>query len=485
MGTGGRTIPSGAGGGIARAGEAIARAIELKRSRALISRRLDIDEQVAAVTQYTTLSDLLPIGTTLGDLGPSGMELFEKAFGVPGEGLESLEMNEQTTETLLNSLSVDFLESDEGKNLILPSIRSRLRLEPNAAVDELRTQEAELRSGALTNILNDPGLMGDFQANLAGQDPVRLRIPGVPGEISFDSPTAANIYAQFLLARERFSFELNLDDAEALSGLIDEIQKAVSESGQSISSPAIQGRIFPLYQRAVQSGETAEVVAFLNSETVSQGEKLALEFMLGSIGKGENVVLNNLPPQMRNFLVIGQTIRDILGPEAAAEILPSITEALDPQQFGIFRNRFFRGLDFEIPGPVSPDQPIDALGGLRTGGPVEGQPSAINVPRPIRLTTANQILVDQSMSREDLVATVGEDVVAEAEEALLVQSTPTDGALPPGGINPETVPRALQADAARLNRLLVTLEGTSGAIARKNLQNVIDRLRVSIEKGIR
>jgi hypothetical protein len=473
MPNGGRTIPSPTGGGVTRAAEFIFQALEAKRTRALQARRLDIDEQAAAVNKFTTLANFLPRGSTLGDIGVSGGQLFEDAFGISASDLGDLELNPQTLETIINARGQELVATEEGRNLLLPSIRNMLGLEPSEDVAEFRELNAQMQTRALQDILSDPTLMKEFTSRALGRDPVNLQIPGVPGEISFDSPTAANIYAQFLLAREENSFALDLKNVEDRSDFIEEIQTAVSEAGQSVSSSALKGRIFRIYNQAVEAGDPAPIAAFLNDPGVTQGEKLAMEFMIGSIGAGENVVMNQLPPAMRNFLVLGQVVRDILGPEAAEKVLPSITEALDPTQFGTFRDPFFGKIRFEIPGADPRTQPsLDTPEGLT--------PSAANAPREIRLRAAREVLSSNSMSREDLVATVGEDVVAEAEESLPAEPTPGPGDIPKDGIDPEILPDSLKADARSLNRLLITLERTKGEIARRNLQKVIDRLRIRI-----
>ena len=474
-------IPSSTGGGITRAAELIFQALEARRSRAQVARRLDIDEQIAAVNQFTTLAGFLEPGTTLGDLGESGMALFSKAFDMPSEGLEAIDLREETLDMFVNTRTKALLEaSPEGADLLNPAVRARLGLEPSEDVANLRDLSAQMQAQSLTEILEDPDLMGEFVERTLGRNPVRMRIPGVEGEISFDGPTAANIYAQFLLVRERFGFELSTENVEARKGLVEEIQKAVAAAGQSVSSPAIEGRIFQLYNSAVQSGDVSGITEFLNNPGTTPGEKLAMEFMLGSIGVGENTVLNNLPPAMRNFLTLAQAIREILGPEEAAKLLPTITEALDPSEFGRFERTIFGKLGFEIPGEVSPDLPADAIGGIRR--PSEnGGPTAAAVPRDVRLEAAGRLLIDRSMNREDLVATLGEDVVAEAEAN---QPTPeTEDGIPESGVNPDSVPPARRAEAERLNRLLSTLEGTSGELARRNLQNVIDRLRTNLGRN--
>ena len=483
MGGGGRTIPSASGGGITRAAELIFSALEGKRARALQTRRLDIDEQIAAVNQFTTLAKFLPAGSTLADIGESGGRLFEDAFGIAAGDLGDLELNPQTLATIIDARGRELIDTEEGRNLLLPSIRQQLGLEPSEDVDALRTLNAQMQTQALEDILSNPDLMSEFGARALGRDPVSLKIPGVPGEIQFESTTAANIYAQFLLARERFSFELDLKDEEGMSGLIEEVQKAVTEAGQSVSSPALQGRVFRIYNQAVKSGNSAAVAAFLNDPGVSQGEKLAMEFMIGSIGVGENVVLNQLPPALRNFLVLGQTVRDILGPEAAEKVLPSITEALDPTQFGSLRDPFFGSLKFSIPVMEGGVQaPPGDTEGSRLG--------AANVPRDIRLRAAADVMAAGTMSRADLIATVGLDVVEEVEATTVPEVDSSRlGKVPEGGIDPENLPNSLKTDAERLNRLLRTLETTNGEIARRNLQNVIDSTRNKITqrmgRGIR
>ena len=87
MSTGGRVFPSVTGGGLTRAATAIFDAQQAKRARALQERQISISEQSLALQQFGQLQSFLDPNTTIGDLLPSQLALFQRAHGVSTEGI--------------------------------------------------------------------------------------------------------------------------------------------------------------------------------------------------------------------------------------------------------------------------------------------------------------------------------------------------------------------------------------------------------------
>lgn len=505
MSTGGRVFPSITGGGLTAATGAILDAQMSRRVAAQEDRRLDITERVQKINQLTALTALVPPGTTLGSLGPAGMKLFTDALGVDSTGLENLELNPKTFQTALDSMRQEFLDTPEAANLILPSTRVALGLPASGNVSELQDLEAELRAQALGEIREDPEFMSEFVARALGRDPVKLRIPGVPGEIEFESSQAAAIYAQFLLAREDQSFRINLERKKAegdvddpLEKLTEEIRKAVSDAGFSIGSDVLIKRVLPLYNAAVQSGNPDEIAAFLNDTRTTPGERLAMEFILGSISAGDAAFFDSVSPELGVFFRFSDRVNEAFpdDPAMAARLLQDLTQSMDPTFTAQARNPFFGRLRLEINGVPIGDETLGPTGG---GGVVPGGtggggtggrgggPGGRGGVAPVMEATDQEIIsaLEQGDTRESLVAIFGEDRLN-----VLVPITPVDTgtpaqSIPEGGFDPETVGTAFRADALRLNALLRVLERTQGGLSRKNLENSIETVRTRIERGMK
>ncbi len=486
MSTGGRVFPSITGGGLTSAAQAVLDAQIGNRERALQSRQLDLTETAQALNQLVTLSNFLPPGTMLGDLGQAGMDLFSRAFRMDVTGLEALELNPRTFATALDAQRLQFLDTPEAADLLLPSLRATLGLEPSTDVASVRDLEAQMRFGALTDILESPELAREFVSRTLGQDPVKLRIPGVPGEIEFESTTAANIYAQFLLAREQFTFRLDLDADDPIQALITETQAAVLAAGHSVSSTALM-RIFGIYNQAVAAGDISLVQGFLNDVSIEEGEKLAMQFLLGSIGAGENAFLQSLPPQLRNFLLIGKAVRQVLSPEDAEAVLQGITQALDPEFTAVLDNPLFGGLRLEVGGErIGEQNPLLRDPEAEAAAPVTDPFDVTTAPEQILIEEARRSLADGSSTREELIGLIGEELVNKAVPIGELDPDVAEAvAVPEGGILPSAVPIPFKADARRLNTLIRLRERTQGELALANLDAVIGRLRDRIARGMR
>lgn len=481
MSGGGRVFPSITGGGLTRAGEAIFSAALARSQRETQERQLSIAERAGALNQFTTLAGFLPPGAKLGSLGTAGMDLFQRAFGLPSEGLEDLDLNPETLETVIDAGGRRIFE--ENPDLLLPSIRSRFGLEPNQDVDALRGLDARLRFDALTQITNDPALKSEFVSRTLGRDPITITIPGREGRparsVSFDSTQAANIYAQFLLAQDREAFELSIKTDETSNGLVEEIQTAVQQGGTgfSVSSTALTGRVIPTYNQAVQAGDLSVIENFL--DTASPGEALAMQYLIGSIKAGETTFLEQLreqAPQLANFVEISNAIREGIGPEAAAEIMPGITEALGGMA-GTLRNPLFGGLEFTFEGNVAPG-----------GAQASALPGFGNVPRDILVQTAQELFNEGTKTREELTAVLGADVV---NAALGAAAAPAGGpapaaaapaaSVPQGGYDPAAVPEGVRRQATQLNLLLTR---QSGGMMGRGSSQTIERLQREIRTAI-
>ncbi|MGD9631373.1 MAG: hypothetical protein AB7V18_19210 [Pyrinomonadaceae bacterium] len=461
-----------------------------KRQLELRGREVDIADRASKINQFAALAGFLPPGTTLGSLGPAGMTLFGDAFGVPVEGLEDLEVNPETLQTVLNSGGMKILR--ENPDLLLPSIRAELGLEPDQDIADLRGLQARMTAEALTQITNDPVMKNEFVARTLGREPVTLTIPGRDGapdrRVSFDGSVAANVYAQFLLAQDRERFDLSIREGDESSGLVEEIQKAVLQGGQghSVSSSAITGRLIPTYNRAVAAGDLSIVQNYL--ATASPGEALGMQYLLGSIRAGEETFLQQLrenAPQLANFLEIGNAVREVLGPEQAAEVLPGITEALGGVA-GLLRDPLIGGLEFEF-GGTTLGAPTGAGTQVLTGG-------FENVPQDVLIEAAKNLFQSGEQTRQELEEILGPDVVqlALGTQGVTDAGTPPERTepreeIPQGGYDPSVLPRELQGKGRQLNTLLrrQAVDRQRGlATSARGVDQAVTRLQNEIRAGL-
>lgn len=502
MSTGGRVFPSITGGGLSQATGAILSAQMAARAEALQARQLDITERAQKINQLTTLSSLVPTGTTLGDLGAGGLTLFTEALGVDATGLEALELKPETFQTALDSMRQEFLDTPEAAELLAPSTRVALGLGPSADIAEAADLEAQMRVQALTDIRDNPEFTREFTARALGREPIKLRIPGVPGETEFESSQAAAIYAQFLLARENQGFQIDLgrrraaadlaaDEEDPVEKLTEEIRGAVSDAGFSIGSDVLVNRVLPLYNAAIESGDPAEVAAFLNDPLTTPGERLAMQFILGSIAAGDAAFFDSVSPELGIFFRMSDRVKKSFpdNPLMARRFLQDLTQAMDPAFTAQSRESFFGKLSVEIGGVPVGDQTIGPTRAVVPAAPppgarADGTFDVRQAPDAILLDEVRNSLADGTATREELIGLVGQDVV---DRAVPLDPSPglVEGpGIPVGGIDSANVPTALLGDVQRLNNLIRTLDRTQGELARRNLQNVIDRLRTRIERGM-
>lgn len=472
----GRTIPSVLGGGLAGGTRAILDAV-LERERRetqeeLETRRLDIAERTSALNRFITLASYMPVGTTLGDLGGAGQEMFATAFDMDVTGLEDLELNRETLQTALDARARDMLEEDP--DLALPSVRNILGLEPSEDVANLRDLEAEMRFNALRDISRSPDLAQEYVQRALGRDPVTLTIPGFGDEpdrqVHFPTELAATLYAQLLQHREEFGFRLQLESLTKESPAVTDIQEAVAEAGHSVSPQAIM-RVIGVYNDAVEANDPSVIQEHL-TRNIAEGEKLALEYVMGSIGIGEEAFLSQLPENLSNYFRLQNILGKELDPEETVEIMKSVTQALDPSFTGVLRDPVFGGLRLELSGAAPAGSPA--------------QREDMMIP-----DSAIQAAFEAGDSREDLVRVFGEERISQvlgertrpAGEAL--GADVTEGAqIPEGGMNPDAVPLPFRSDVQQLNNLVRTLERTRGELARQNLERAIERLRERIRAGV-
>lgn len=518
MSGGGRVFPSITGGGLTRATAAVLEADLARRQRELQERQISIAERTQALNQLETIMGLVEPGTTLGQAGQGVMRLFERATGTPVTGLADLQLNRETLDTVFEAGALDFLKTEEGQELILPSLRARYGLEPLEEVEAARIAEAELRLSNLRSILGDPELLNESVQRAVGRTPIQLRIPGDPDTfIDFNSEVAAQIYADLLQTSETLGLQFRQLNDEQMDSVIEDIQEAVRESNFSVSPAAIRGSVFPTYNRAIEAQNPGLIDQFLDNPNISAGEKLAMQYLVGSIGVGNDALIRETSPRMANFLLIAADLEERFGVERANEILPSVLQGLrlgggefpavsDPVFFGPsvevggdlarppsgFWSRSWRGLPFTgegagaqpDPGARRPAVP-GAGGGEGTGG---GTIDFSQIPASMLNQSIRDVLQSGEMTREEIIELAGQENFNRAvrgTEFEMVDAPPLAGAnFPEGGFNPDSVPRPFREDVQRLNNLLRQRENTRSEVARANMTRVIQRLQERIRAGI-
>jgi hypothetical protein len=225
------------------------------------------------------------------------------------------------------------------------------------------------------------------------------------------------------------------------------------------------------------------ITSFIASAT--EGEALAMQYLLGSIKAGEETFLDQIrqsAPQLANFIELTAEIRRGLPAEQVAEIMPGVTEALQGLA-GTLKDPIFGGLRFEFSG-AAPVQQSSTLPGFGS------------VPRDLLITAAKNLFNNGDQTREELVAQLGEEVVVAALGAAPASTQTTSASrststepepepIPLGGFNPDSVPVAVQSKARQLNILLTRQEraNASGTTLR-GVDQAIARLTREIRSGI-
>lgn len=497
----GRTIPSILGGGLERGTRAILDAVLERERRELQERQITAAERNQAINQLTTLAGLVRPGTTLNDLGDSVMDLFGRALDIDPSGLGDLELSPRTIQTALEEKGLELIDEDAFPTL--EAIRAAAGLTPSEVVAGAEESEARLRSFTIGQILSNPEFAREAVERQLGRTPIDLRIPGIGDQpdqiIPFDSETAARLYAGFLQAREEFGFRLRLDQDDPIQMLIEETQKAVRDhpQGQSISTPAVR-RVFRVYNDAIAQGAPEKIQEFLESN-VTQGEKLAMEFLVGSIQAGEQAFINELrelSPDLAFFYNMAQLTREAFGVEDAQEIMELAGQALGPGVGGRLVDPF--GPRMLGRGPRIEVTPREGAG----GDAPPGGGSLMGFVDPALLEEGAFNLLRQGIPRQALVRDLGAEAVEAAEARIAAGDTgqgrvsisPDEAArlvhegqqadVPEGGIDPSTVPQELLPDVQRLNTFLERRARMSEGADTRALDSVISRLRRSVEERI-
>lgn len=474
MSTGGRVFPSITGGGITRAVTAIFDARTQREARALAERQVSVQEQTAAVTQFQVLQQLVPIDTPVSELPEEIQQIFFTAFGVDPATVPDLIINQESLNTLLSSLGMDFITSQAAidSGISNDAILALFNLPRQSSIDAQNAVNA-VQQQAFTTILGNVELMRRATLDALGDDPVTVVLPsfGDREEIikTFDTPTAANIWAASMGLRDQLQLALDLEDESAVSDLVAEVQAAVLSAGFSISSPVVIDKILPLYNASVApDGEGVDLInRFLTAPSTTRGEQEAILFLIGSIGAGDNAFLATLAPQVRDFLLLGQAIRDIVGPEAAAELLIDFT-AIDTARFGRLRNPLFGRLRFDLDTPPAPRD-------------------FSNVPAATLILSVQDLLEEGQVTRESLVRLTSEAVVLAAETNLATgEPEGVDEPGPPLSVQERRIDRQqdlLASTRIQLENLEGRLEGARNPQVLSVLTGRIEQLRERVRIG--
>lgn len=418
MSTGGRVFPSATGGGLTRAATAIFDAQQAKRARALQERQISISEQSLALQQFGQLQSFLDPNTTIGDLLPSQLDLFQRAHGVSTEGIENLVINRESLDDVLDRLTSDLIQGDgSDADLRLQATRVRAGLPPDPRILAAQGDLAELQSKAIATVIHQDDIV-EMGRRIIGENPITLQFPGSDFTITLDSPTAANIYAA---DRARNSALIQEGDED----LVAFIQQAVKERGFELGPPGARTAI-GIFDRMRESGDPTEFNEFLLNPNNPEALRLALGSLWGGIATGEQLIRNQLPSQLNFVNDLGEILARRMTKEQADDAISDIVNQLPQGVAGEFTPRIFGILG--RPELTIDGQMFDPLAGEFTpigGGPGGTAAGAGVQNRATQVRAAANLL--ETMDREELAGLAGEDIVAEAEAfKAAVEAPPTE-----------------------------------------------------------
>ncbi len=474
MSSGGRVFPSITGGGLSRGAEAFVASRERARQLALQKRQLSNQERITALNAFTTLVPFLATGTTLGDTDPATQALFGQAFEVDPLEFLDLDLNKETVDTFVDKITLEGFQDLTPEELASNEvIRANQGLTPIQEVADVTRDEAAMRIEAFRRIQNDPARLDDFVARVEGLDPITVVFPGTRPDMTFERVEAATLFVSMLRDQNaedaRFG---NLEDARR-SEIIDQIRDAVRQREFEVGAPAVS-RVLDIYDSAIEAQDGSIIDAFLASGA-TEGEKLAMDVVRGSMAFGDEFLFEGFPPEMRKLMQVAAVVESIqkADPKAVADLV----DQLAPIIFGSFKRGPF---NFGRPEFIlAPTGAVDIGGGR--GGTIDPRAASLEVQILGVIDVLGQELPEGQTAderRDILIGQVGLDAVVAAEgrraEAEVDEVPPVT---PERSAVQQQVIDSQQRQINSLNRLLS--ESTSEEVKR-NLGRRIKRLEAEI-----
>ncbi len=333
MSTGGRVFPSVTGGGLARGAEAFVTGRARRRAEALQERQISNTERITDLNAFTRLVPFFEVGTTLGDTDQATQNLFSRAFAVDAGEFQTLDLNRETIDSLVERVILDgFADISPEDARRTEVVRANQGLEPIIEVANLNRDRAKMGIEGLKRIREDPFRYDDFIARLEGLDPITIEFPDGRGPQTFDRVEAATLYVSMLRDQDVATARFGSLADERRSEIIDQIRDAVRQREFEVGAPAVS-RILDIYDQAIEARDGSVIDAFLASGA-TQGEKLAMEVVRGSMAFGDEFLFEGFPPEMRRLMQVAAVVEAIqdADPEAVQDLVDQLPEAL----FGSF-----------------------------------------------------------------------------------------------------------------------------------------------------
>lgn len=491
MSTGGRVFPSVTGGGLARGAEAFVTGRARRRAEALQERQLSNSERITDLNAFTRLVPFLEIGTTLGDTDQATQNLFSRAFAVDAAEFQTLDLNKETIDSLVERVILDgFADITPEDARRTEVVRANQGLEPIIEVANLNRDRATMGIEGLRRIRNDPFRYDDFIARLEGLDPITIEFPDGRGPQTFDRVEAATLYVSMLRDQDVATARFGTLATERRAEIIDQIRDAVRQREFEVGAPAVS-RILDIYDQAIEARDGSIIDAFLASGA-TQGEKLAMEVVRGSMAFGDEFLFEGFPPEMRRLMQVAAVVEAIqdADPEAVQDLVDQLPEAL----FGSFKEG-----PFGFGRPEFQLTELDPTGVTRAIGGGAGTIDPATVSQEVQIQGVMDVLGQElpegqtaGQRRAIMVGQVGiENVVAGetrfAEAAVeITEETVTDQ--PTRSVEQQRIVDSQRRQITSLQRMLDTsteprVQRTLGRrIARLEAELAIDQTVLPIER---
>ncbi len=408
MSTGGRVFPSVTGGGLSRGAEAFVAGRARRRAEALQDRQISNSERITSLNAFTTLVPFLEVGTRLGDTDRATQELFAQAFEVDPAEFQNLDLNKETVDTLVDRLTLEGFTGLTNEEIASTEVvRARQGLEPIQEVADVTRDRASLTIEAFKRIRNEPARLDDFVARVEGLDPITVVFPGDRPDMTFDRVEAASLYVSLLRDQDVATARFDALGAEQRKEVIDEIRDAVRQREFEVGSTAVSN-VLDIYDSAIDARDGTIIDRFLASN-VTEGEKLAMQVVAGSIAFGDEFLFEGFPPELRKLMQTSAIVEALQ--DADPEQVQELTDQLRESEFGSFKE-----------GPFGFGRPRFQLSSTtvaeEAGGGIDPAAASLEVQTLGVMDVLGQELPEgqtEEQRRARLVTQVGEAVVVAAE----------------------------------------------------------------------